>query len=144
MPPFKVNGKRPERLADPSTVSELPPPGRKPNCASSHPQAGKKTKVEPLAYAGSPAEAIRAVRTLVDATDGADVVYVGEGRYLYATFKSKMFQFVDDFEVLVRTGEESHGDATFLDVRSASRVGYGDNGVNKRRIEGIRSSLAHK
>ena len=50
--------------------------------------------------------------------------------YLHATFKSAIFGFVDDLEVLF-DGEE-------LQVRSVSRVGYSDMGVNRARVDALR------
>ena len=50
--------------------------------------------------------------------------------YLHATFRSKFFQFVDDLE-LRKEGAVVH-------VRSASRVGYSDFGVNRKRVEMVR------
>ena len=49
--------------------------------------------------------------------------------YVAATFISPIFGFVDDFEI--RT-DQTHGD---LHIRSASRVGYSDGGVNRKRAE---------
>ena len=49
--------------------------------------------------------------------------------YLHATFKSAVFGFVDDLEIL-RDGE-------ILQVRSVSRVGFSDMGVNRLRVDGL-------
>lgn len=49
--------------------------------------------------------------------------------YLHATFKSAVFGFVDDLEFL-RDGE-------FLQVRSVSRVGFSDMGVNRLRVDAL-------
>lgn len=50
-------------------------------------------------------------------------------RYLHATQTSARFGFVDDVEFLYDPG------AGLLQARSASRVGYSDLGVNRRRLE---------
>ncbi len=55
--------------------------------------------------------------------------------YLSAQFSSKIFKFVDDFEV--RWDQP----AGLLHIRSASRVGYSDLGENKRRIAEFKSRL---
>ena len=52
-----------------------------------------------------------------------------EDHYLAATFTSNLFKFVDDFEL--RQDNSSHR----LHIRSASRTGYSDFGVNKRRVK---------
>ncbi|RKZ93292.1 MAG: DUF1499 domain-containing protein [Gammaproteobacteria bacterium] len=52
-----------------------------------------------------------------------------ENNYLAATFTSSLFKFVDDFELrLDNAGNKLH-------IRSASRLGYSDFGVNKQRVE---------
>jgi uncharacterized protein (DUF1499 family) len=57
------------------------------------------------------------------------------GGYMHAEATSRVFRFVDDVEFLMRP------DGQLVDVRSASRVGYSDFGVNRRRIERIRQEL---
>lgn len=59
-----------------------------------------------------------------------------QGDYLAFTFTSKFFRFVDDFEVRLDAQEN------LLHIRSASRVGYSDLGVNRRRIERFKAALA--
>ena len=53
-------------------------------------------------------------------------IVTAEERYIHAEFTSAFFRFVDD------------GTRT-IHVRSASRVGYSDFGVNRRRVEEIRA-----
>ena len=56
-------------------------------------------------------------------------------RYLHVEARSRIFRFVDDLELLVTDDRE-------LIVRSASRVGRGDLGVNARRVRRLREALA--
>jgi uncharacterized protein (DUF1499 family) len=56
--------------------------------------------------------------------------------YLYAEFETRWLKFVDDVEFLL---DEPHG---AIQVRSASRLGRRDFGVNRARIEAIRATLA--
>lgn len=56
--------------------------------------------------------------------------------YLYATFKTKLFQFVDDFEI--RLDKELN----VLHFRSASRVGKSDFGANKKRVKAVIDQLS--
>ncbi len=59
-----------------------------------------------------------------------------EGNYLHATVTSRFFRFVDDLEVLIDpVSREIH-------FRSASRTGYSDMGVNRRRVEAIKTRFA--
>lgn len=53
--------------------------------------------------------------------------------YLHATFTSKLFKFVDDVEFLL--------DGDVVQVRSVSRKGYSDFGVNRKRVEAIRKAF---
>ncbi|MCB1669705.1 MAG: DUF1499 domain-containing protein [Gammaproteobacteria bacterium] len=60
-----------------------------------------------------------------------------QGNYLYAEFTSRLMGFVDDVEFLYDP------DAGVTHVRSASRLGYSDLGVNRSRIESIRNRLSN-
>jgi uncharacterized protein (DUF1499 family) len=53
--------------------------------------------------------------------------------YLHAEFTSLFFRFVDDVEFLVDDA------AKVIHVRSASRLGRSDLGVNRKRVERIRA-----
>ena len=54
-------------------------------------------------------------------------------RYIHAEFRSEWFRFVDDVEFCF--DEQKN----IIHVRSASRVGYSDFGVNRKRVEDIRN-----
>ncbi len=56
--------------------------------------------------------------------------------YLAATFTSGFFRFVDDVEIRIDM------EASLIHVRSASRAGYSDMGVNQIRVEAIRTAFA--
>lgn len=58
-----------------------------------------------------------------------------DGRYLHFEIKSFLFRFVDDIEFEIVPEEK------LIHVRSASRVGYSDLGVNRERVELIRKKL---
>ena len=60
---------------------------------------------------------------------------VDEPGYLHAECQSALMGFVDDLEL------HAQPDAGRIDVRSASRLGYGDLGVNRRRVETLRANL---
>jgi uncharacterized protein (DUF1499 family) len=55
--------------------------------------------------------------------------------YLHAECATAIFGFVDDLELHLRVAEG------VIAVRSASRLGYSDLGVNRRRIENLRALL---
>jgi uncharacterized protein (DUF1499 family) len=52
-------------------------------------------------------------------------------QYLHAEFRTRLMHFVDDVEFLLPSDGVVH-------VRSASRIGRGDMGTNRRRVEAIR------
>jgi uncharacterized protein (DUF1499 family) len=55
--------------------------------------------------------------------------------YIRAQSKSRIFKFIDDLEFYFPTDEQ------VIHLRSASRVGESDLGVNRRRLEQIRLAL---
>ena len=57
------------------------------------------------------------------------------GEWLRAEFTSRLFGFVDDVEAKVDR------DRRVIDIRSASRTGYWDLGVNRSRVETIREAF---
>ena len=77
---------------------------------------------------------LESVHAVVEGMPGL-VVVTRSGRYLHAEARSRLLRFVDDVELLL-------GDDRELVVRSASRLGSSDFGVNARRVERLRSDLA--
>lgn len=72
---------------------------------------------------------------LIDNTPRAQLV-ANVDVYVHATFKSKVFGFVDDVEFIFNDAQK------LIHVRSAARTGYYDFGVNRRRVEWLRKALA--
>ena len=110
----------------------LAPCPNKPNCVSSQAAASDTQHyIEALTYSGEPAQAREQLERAIAGMKRARVV-VREAKYWRAEFTSALWRFVDDVEFLF------DDDARRIDIRSASRVGYSDLGVNRRRIEEIR------
>ena len=127
-------GTRPSYLG--VTDGRLAKAKRTPNCVSSQADpSDAEHYIAPIKFTGSAVEAIAALRKLVDSTERTLVVQ-HEPNYLYAEFKSKLLGFVDDVEFLA---SEKEG---VIHVRSASRLGRRDFGVNRNRIEAIREQFA--
>jgi uncharacterized protein (DUF1499 family) len=103
----------------------------RPNCISSA-AADPEHSVRPLAYAGDPTAAMLLLAEIVRREPGATVI-TQRPDYLHAEFASAVFGFVDDVEF------HAVGDGR-IDVRSASRLGYSDFGVNRRRVEELRAA----
>jgi uncharacterized protein (DUF1499 family) len=109
----------------------LAPCPDKPNCVSSL-APDEDHRVAPFLLSGG--KGFAAVRDAVAAMPRTAIVEERAG-YLHAEAKSRIFRFTDDLELV-------QGDAGRVDVRSASRVGYGDWGVNRARVESLREALA--
>ncbi len=115
----------------------LAPPRPTPNNVNSQADrnADAEHYIEPLRYSGDAAQAWAALRRVIDGMPRVKVVK-SEPNYLYAEFTSKLMGFIDDAEFYL---DENAG---AIQVRSASRLGRRDFGVNRERIESIRASLA--
>lgn len=116
----------------------LQPPSRTPNSVSSQASlwrdgeyASTYALIDPLPVRGDAASAISRLRTLLAEWPGARIV---EERpdYLRVEFTTRWLRFVDDTEFWYDPAHER------IQVRSASRLGRKDFGVNRERIEAIR------
>lgn len=127
------SGKRPRNLG--VNDGRLASCGRRLNCVSSQADPGDAQRyVAPIRFRGSAAEAIAASRRAVESMQRARVVSV-EGNYLHAEFRSRLMGYVDDVELML------DAKAGVLHVRSASRLGRRDFGVNRARVEALRAGL---
>ena len=107
-----------------------------PNCVASQADpADAGHYIAPIKFTGSAVDAMLALRKVVDATEGTLAVK-HDANYLNAEYKSKVLGFVDDVEFYA---SEKEG---VIHVRSASRLGRRDFGVNRARIEAIREQFA--
>ena len=119
----------------------LRPPSKTPNSVSSqadlwaqHPMQDY-ARIAPLALRGSGQATLAQIERIVEAMPGAKVVE-SRGDYLYVQFTTQWMKFVDDAEFWF---DPVHA---VVQVRSASRLGRKDFGVNRARIESIRHALA--
>jgi uncharacterized protein (DUF1499 family) len=116
----------------------LAPPKRTPNCVSSQADpADAEHYIAPLAFKGSAADAMAAAKRAVQSMERSKIIRAA-GNYLYAEFRSKLLGYVDDLELLF---DEKAG---VFHVRSASRLGRKDFGVNRKRVEALRAKLQSK
>jgi uncharacterized protein (DUF1499 family) len=102
-----------------------------PNCVSSMSDMDK-SYILPIDIQGDREEAIHLLKRILDEYGGVEVLLDRDG-YIHATFRSKVLGFVDDVEFYIPEGSQH------IHVRSASRLGYWDVGVNRKRIEKIRA-----
>ena len=120
---------------------KLKPPSRTENSVSSqaalytdHPQRNY-ADIAPLALRGDGPATVAKIKAIVEGMDGATVIRSDPG-YLYAQFTTRLMKYVDDVEFWFDPASQ------VVQVRSASRVGRGDFGVNRKRIEAVRAALA--
>ncbi len=111
-----------------------PCPGT-PNCICSE-ISNEAERVPPLAIQGDPGTAWGLLQDVIAAMGGS--IESRSEDYIWATFMMPLVGFVDDVEFRL---DSSHG---VIQVRSASRLGYSDLGVNKARVEDIRRRMAEK
>jgi uncharacterized protein (DUF1499 family) len=104
-----------------------------PNCVCSQ-SASPEHQIAPLSLTGDPGSAIAGIADIVRSMPRTTIVRQTD-RYLHVEFRSRLFRFPDDVEFLV------DADAKVIHVRSASRVGHSDLGVNRARVEEIRRQL---
>jgi uncharacterized protein (DUF1499 family) len=112
---------------------KLRPCPSSPNCVSSD-ASDEGHAVEPLRIATSPDEAWTTLAEILRERPRTKIT-ARTDRYLHAEVRSALFRFVDDVEFHLRPVEG------IIAVRSASRVGYSDLGVNRRRVEGLRDAM---
>lgn len=130
---LSMSGKRPVNLG--ASGNRLAPIPDSPNAVAS--QSEKESQRIKAFELGdlSGSETIQQIRSIVESMPRSKVIEATD-IYLYAEFHSLIFRFTDDVEFLVDE------DSKQLNVRSASRVGYSDMGVNRKRVEAIFEQLS--
>ncbi len=113
--------------------SRLAPCQPSPNCVSSLAEPGRQA-IEPFPMLkGTGEKSLQCLKGVVKGMRGARIAREEKG-YFRAEFKT-LLGFVDDVEFEVDASQE------VIHVRSASRVGTWDLGVNRRRVERIRGAF---
>lgn len=104
-----------------------------PNCVVSQ-NGDEKHAIDPIPYHGDRDKAKETLLKVLTVVPRTEVVEETDN-YIHALSKSRIFKFTDDVEFYFPASEN------VIHVRSASRVGESDLGVNKRRIEQIRLAM---
>lgn len=122
------------------TNGRLKPPSPTPNSVTSqaaqwpdHPQAARAA-IAPLRYRGDGRAAMRTLSAILRGMERTTLITEAPG-YLYVQCTSRLMRFTDDVEFSLDAA------AGVIHVRSASRLGYGDRGVNRTRVEAIRAAF---
>jgi uncharacterized protein (DUF1499 family) len=118
---------------------QLMPCPKTPNCVNSQ-AADEKHAIESIHFSGTQKEAQAALSKILKTRNRTKII-AAEKDYIRVEFTSMIFRFVDDVEFYFPLTEAGK---TVIHVRSASRVGYSDFGVNRKRIETIRRELIVK
>jgi len=124
-----LSGKRPTDLGVKN--GNLRPPPSSPNAVSSQATGGYH-QIAPLRYEGTREHAMKTLKAIVQSTPNTRIVETRPD-YLYVEYASALLGFVDDVEFYLPPGGQ------IIHVRSASRLGYSDLGVNRKRIEAVRA-----
>jgi uncharacterized protein (DUF1499 family) len=118
-----------------STVLKLPPCLNSPNCVSSQANPlDKRHYIAPFKISGTPAAAWLVLRRTLQKQDRTAITHETDNS-LHAEAVSLVFSFVDDINIIL------DANARLIHIRSASRVGHSDFGVNRRRIQALYKQL---
>jgi len=112
------------------SLRTLPPCPSSPNCVSTQ-ATDEGHAIAPIRYRKARAEAKEALKQAIRWLSRVALVEEDES-YLHYECTSLLFRFVDDVEFVFDDATKT------LHFRSASRTGYGDLGVNRKRMEEIR------
>jgi len=113
------------------TDGKLLPCPDSPNCVSSQ-SKDKRLFIEPVRYEGDQQRARNRLIAVIQGMKRSKIETVRDD-YIHAEFTSAVFRFVDDVEFYFDDKTKT------IDIRSAARIGYSDFGVNRKRMEEIRS-----
>lgn len=104
-----------------------------PNCVSSY-ETDAEHGMEAMVYEGETAVSQAKLLAIIQAMPNSTLI-TNEPGYIHAEFRSPTMKFVDDVEFYF---DEEAG---LIQFRSAARLGYGDGGVNRRRMEAIQAAF---
>ena len=122
------SGKRPANIG--VRAGKLAPCPESHNCVSTQAEDAEHA-INPIAFS-EPLEQVQDRMMTILNTIPRTKVIVNEPGYIYAEFKTAIMMYTDDVEFWFDE------DAGLIHFRSASRLGYSDMGLNKRRMESIR------
>ena len=128
----------PTSVAGGGVVKPLLECSNSPNCVSTEAKPeDSKHYMPPLPYSGTSIEAIEKIENIIKSMARVEIVEKSDYS-LHAVFKTKILRFKDDVEFVVDEKDK------VIRFRSASRTGYSDFGVNRKRMEKICSKFAQE
>jgi uncharacterized protein (DUF1499 family) len=108
----------------------------KPNCVCSEQKDDTEHYIEPIIPRNTMSDTLKILKESIQASGG--IIQTETDSYIAATFSSAVFGFVDDLEIRVDSTQN------VIHIRSASRIGSSDFGVNRKRVESIKDLLFEK
>jgi uncharacterized protein (DUF1499 family) len=126
------SGTRPSNLG--LKEGRLAPCPNSPNCVSTQ-STDAKHGIDPIPYTSSMEEARARLEKIVRAMPRTKVIRLEED-YMHLECSSRLLRFVDDVEFWFDDANK------VIHCRSASRKGYSDLGVNRKRVEQIREQFS--
>lgn len=121
-------------IKNPGKIPVAAPPPDSPNCISSYvsPEEDSRHGALPIGRSGKDAaEAQNTIRNILQSEERMEILGDIPG-YIHVVHYSALWKFPDDVEFWFPEGQD------VIHFRSASRLGYGDLGVNRKRMERIR------
>ena len=112
-------------------ISLLTPCPGTPNCVSSQ-EKNLQHRIQPITFKDSLELAKERLHRVLNSMRGTRII-TQEDEYWHVEFTTQLLRFIDDVEFYF------DGSQSLIHLRSASRQGYWDLGVNRRRVETIRS-----
>jgi len=117
--------------------ARLSPCPSTPNCICTEYPNDDSHFTDAVVFSAENADSVlKIITNAIEQTGG--VITKTENNYIAATYTSKLFRYVDDFEVRIDKNKQ------LIHMRSASRVGKSDLGANLKRIESFRDLLEKK
>ena len=109
----------------------LSPCPRTPNCVSSQ-EKNFQQRIQPITFEGSLEVTKERLHQVINSMHGTRIL-TQDVLYWHVEFTTRLLRFIDDVEFYF------DGTQSLIHLRSASRQGYWDLGVNRKRVETIRS-----
>jgi len=127
------SGNRPSNLGVHNGT--LTPCPKSPNCVSSFADINdEQHAIAPIIYNGRGGTIMKQLKAILEGAGNAEIISASNN-YIHAEFVSTVMLFVDDVEFYIVP------DQHIIHVRSASRIGKSDMGINRQRIEILRKKI---
>ncbi len=107
-----------------------------PNCVSTQADPmDEQHYIAPIKYSSTQAMAKKRILEAIQNTGGTTKVITQKPDYIHAENQSPVMKYIDDIEIYFNDRRKE------IHIKSASRIGYSDMGMNRKRVEKIRKSF---